>query len=135
MTYRNQCYDTEIIKANRGSYQIPLYKSDTKTYSVSAQTIAECPKITESLVLLDSSAETPVDFVLDFGGYIQTNPKTYENLGSYRFVVRSCIDIDNGATPPMCADSQEWTVQITDPCVDNSIISAPISTTMKLPQL
>ena len=35
LTYRNQCYDTEIIKASKGSYQIPLYKSDTKTYTMS----------------------------------------------------------------------------------------------------
>ena len=62
LTYRNQCLDSVINPASRGSYQIPLYAPDTREYTPATQTIPVCPKIYEKLIMLSTDALEPADF-------------------------------------------------------------------------
>ena len=134
--YRDECYDTSIIPASRSSYTAYLYQFDTKLYTKSMQTIVSCPPITETLIRTGTmNVINPAVFEHPAPGVIEVNPSIYENLGTYYFIIRSCVDVDGGLTSPICRDSSEFAVQITDPCINTQILTAPITTVMAQPQL
>lgn len=66
------------------------------------------------------------------GNFIDVDPDLFENLGSYTFVIRTCQTVQG---VDRCVDSNEFVLQIADPCGDNRILSAPISTVMVEPIL
>jgi hypothetical protein len=135
VTFRDECYDTQILVGGRNSYAIPLYQANSADYTTSKQTITTCPPVYEELILVSHDAQTPAAFSM-VPGVLSVDPKVPANLGTYDFVVKACVDVDNGFTAPICKDSPRFSVQITDPCgVDNKILTAPISTIMSKPQL
>lgn len=73
-----------------------------------------------------TNVDTPAIFEHPTAGVIEVDPKLYRNLGTYYFVIRSCVDVDGGVTAPICADSAEFAVQITDPCSSTEIITTGI---------
>lgn len=95
-----------------------------------------CPPILETLVRTDlKNVNVPANFQHPAAGVIEVNPKVYGNLGTYYFVIRACVDVDGGITAPICANSPEFAVQITDPCTSTELITAPITTMMRQPIL
>jgi len=56
-------------------------------------------------------------------------------MGTYYLQIQACVDVDNGASAPICSYSNEFTVQIQDPCTATTIASAPITTFMRQPIL
>lgn len=87
-----------------------MYAPDSKSYLMSGQTITSCKPVTESLILVDSNALEPAYFELSQPGTIFTNPGVFGNVGSYWFAIRSCVDVDNGLSPPICRDSVQFKV-------------------------
>lgn len=104
-------------------------------YTPSSQTLQQCPPIIETLILVESIPTNPGFVPVTFGhtgNFIDTDPQLYDNLGSYKFVIESCQTVQGQSR---CKSSNEFTLQISDPCGDNAIIPAPIITQMVQPIL
>jgi hypothetical protein len=117
---------------------VSLYQRDTRSYIQATQSIYSCSHIREELVPIATTADIPADFFID-DGMIGVDPAIYMNVGSYRLMIRACVDIydyHRDMIDSICNDSDEFTVQVTDPCGDeNAILSAPITAFMRKPQL
>ena len=64
---------------------------------------------------MNHTAVVPANFILDeFLGTIRTFPQSFENIGTYQFIIEACVFFQDDEKN--CAPSNTFTVKIRDSC-------------------
>lgn len=122
--FKSFCYVVPLVPAVKTSYQIPLYREDLKILDQVATVDAICTPIRNQIVLDDSTAQDPVQFVFSQDSRIFVNPMSRANLGVYNLRIVSCIDVGSGDNvEARCESSNPFTVTIVDPCKETNIVA------------
>lgn len=136
------CQFASINPATRSNVEIPLYQESFLDLIQPTTDAVNCPKITNEITLLSSTATTATQIVAtlgpltsgSIGAKLATNPTIYDNVGDYLVRMTSCISYGDG-DGRVCVDGEEFMITIYDPCPYTQIISSMADRVMKRPQL
>ena len=124
----DECAQTLIIGAERGSFNAFLYQESILPYSAPSQDL-DCPTPEVILVPLATTSPDPTNCRVDPSGpAIIMSPAERDDQGEYTFALKTCVsfvvDGVSGAEDVVCAESEPFTVILEDPCDTTVIHSA-----------
>lgn len=93
-----------------------------------------CGSFNNRIVYPESHPSTAPEFWIDnLNGRVYTQPRDRDDLGFYPLKIESCITIFSTGQE-ICTISEEFIIEVRDPCPFTSIVATGISTVMEAPQ-